>query len=146
MLIFFLSVITIALAASDSLLTLSRSSSCLKDLVSDFVRAEDCSLLSDPAKVKVLLDILSSLWRWQNVFWKRWTNPFLKIATITPASWRAMRGAHSLLFTPTSITSATFTGRVSTTNVPRPSFPSSPNPHQRLSKPSGRTLYRPTRF
>lgn len=61
MLIFFLSVITIALAASDSLLTLSRSSSCLKDLVSDFVRAEDCSLLSDPAKVKVLLDILSSL-------------------------------------------------------------------------------------
>lgn len=48
------SLLTIALTASDTLLTLSRSNSCLKDLVAEFVRADDCAQLNDRAKSKVI--------------------------------------------------------------------------------------------
>lgn len=52
-LLIFILLLTLALAASDALLTLSKSSSCLKDLVAQLVRADDCSRLADQAKTKV---------------------------------------------------------------------------------------------
>lgn len=45
--------VAMTLSASDNLLTMSRSNSCLKDLVAQFVRADDCTMLDVPAKTKV---------------------------------------------------------------------------------------------
>ena len=40
--------------SQDALLTLSSRNSCLKEVVSTFVREDDCSHLSDTSKAKVM--------------------------------------------------------------------------------------------
>lgn len=52
-LLIWLILVAAVLSAQDALLTLSRSNSCLKDLVSSFVRADDCASLHDQEKAKV---------------------------------------------------------------------------------------------
>ena len=57
-LLFFVFIVYVVFSAQDTLLTLSKTSSCLKGLVSSFVKAEDCSHLSDSEKTKVVLIII----------------------------------------------------------------------------------------
>lgn len=141
--IIFLSLLSLALSASDTLLSLSRSSSCLKSLVAGFVKADDCSLLSDQTKVKVLSSRLSSQWRWLNASFYRWISLFLRIVQITPASCKEMHGAPLPLFLHILTISVIFTGKPFATNVLRPWFRSWANHLLRPTKPSEKTQSKP---
>jgi len=79
-LLLLLALVLAAFCAQDTLLSLSRTSSCLKDLVSSFIRAEDCSKLADSEKAEVTLSISSWRWRWVSAWWRRWEDHYLKSA------------------------------------------------------------------
>lgn len=138
--------LTISLAASDSLLTLSRSNSCLKDLVAEFVRADDCAELNDKAKNKVSYAWFSLQWGWQSASCFLWTSLFLPNAKTITAIWKETHGALLLLSSRMSITYAISIGKPCTTNELSPSSANWASLPPKLSKLSDKMPRKPTRF